>query len=120
MNRDHLQTTCYALFASACVLTAALVVTASQKNVLPTANAEMVVNAGALQFLTAVTEQDTVESLFVLDSASGKLLIYKLDQGKKRIELVGLEDLKKRFGIAVGAGNADPAAPAGAGARAAR
>ncbi len=104
MNKDHLQLTCYALFASACVLTAALVVTASQKDILPAANAELVVNAGALQFLTATTEQETVESLFVLDSTSGKLLIYKLDQGKKRIELIGLEDVKKRFGIALGAG----------------
>ena len=102
MKRDYLPLTCYALFASACVLTAALVVTASQKSILPAANAELVVNAGGLQFLTAVTEQSTVESLFVLDSASGKLLVYKLDQGKKRIELIGLEDVKKRFGIAVG------------------
>lgn len=105
MKRDYLPLTCYALFASACVLTAALVVTASQKSILPAANAELVINAGGLQFLTATTEQDTVESLFVLDSASGKLLVYKLDQGKKRIELIGLEDVKKRFGIAVGAGN---------------
>ncbi|MEX2214081.1 MAG: hypothetical protein WD768_08140 [Phycisphaeraceae bacterium] len=95
---NSIQTTCYALFASACVLTAALFMTLSQKNQTldAAAEAEMVLTANTLSFLTTRTNAGE-EALFVLDNTSARLLIYKTDLAKKRIELVASEDLKKLF-----------------------
>ncbi len=97
---NSIQTTCYALFASACVLAAALFMTLSQKNqsLDSAAHAEMVLNANNLSFLTTRTNAGE-EALFVLDNTSARLLIYKTDLAKKRLELVGSEDLKTLFEI---------------------
>ena len=94
LSQTHL--VCYGLIASACLLTAALVVQMDDKQILPTAQAELVLNADNLTFLTTQT-QPNEEALFVLDNVNEKLLIYSLDVARKRLELVGSEDLKTLF-----------------------
>lgn len=94
LTQTHL--ICYSLIASACLLAAALVVQMDEKQILPTAEADLVISAENLTFLTTQT-QPNEESLFVLDNVNEKLLIYSLDINRKRLELVGSEDLKKLF-----------------------
>lgn len=94
LSQTHL--VCYGLIASACLLAAALIVQMEDKQILPSAQAELVLSADNLSFLTTPT-QPNEESLFVLDNVNEKLLIYSLDIARKRVELVGSEDLKKLF-----------------------
>ncbi|MEX2214080.1 MAG: hypothetical protein WD768_08135 [Phycisphaeraceae bacterium] len=91
----------FALALSACLILAALVVTMNQKGqtLEPRAEAEMVLTANGLSFLTTRTNAGE-EALFVLDNTSARLLIYKTDLAKKRIELVATEDLKRLFELA--------------------
>ena len=89
--------TCFALLGSACLLAAVLVVQLDDKQILPQANAEMVINSQNMAFLTTST-QPNEEALFVLDNSSQRLLIYTLDLARKRLELSGTQDLKKLFG----------------------
>jgi len=119
MKLTQTQLACYGLVGSACLLAAALVVQLDGKNVLPAARGDLVLSAENLTFLTTRT-QPNEEALFVLDNVNEKLLIYSLDLARKRLELVGSQDLKKLF--AGGAqGNAGPepapAQPANAQAR---
>ena len=97
---NKIQATCYALFASACLLTAAIFMTLSQKNqsLESSAQAEMVITTNNLSFLTTRTNAGE-EALFVLDNTNAHLMIYKTDLSKKRLELVGFEDLKKLFSL---------------------
>jgi hypothetical protein len=94
MNQTRL--TCFGLIASACALAAALFINLNDKNLLPSAEAEMVLSQTNLSFLTTRTQANE-ECLFVIDNTTSKLLIYKLDNNRKRLELVGLEDLAKLF-----------------------
>jgi hypothetical protein len=97
MNQTQL--TGFGLIASACALAAALFINLQDKQLLPTAEAEMVVvTPQNLTFLTTRT-QSNEESLFVIDNFNHKLLIYKLDPGRKRLDLAGSEDLKRIFEI---------------------
>ena len=97
MNQTQL--TCCGLIASACALAAALFINMNEKQLLPSAHAEMVLTTPQnLSFLTTRTQANE-ESLFVIDNFNHKLLIYKLDPGRKRLELAGAEDLQKVFNI---------------------
>ncbi len=97
MNQTQL--TGFGLIASACALAAALFINLQDKQLLPSAEAEMVlVTPQNLTFLTTRT-QTNEESLFVIDNFNHKLLIYKLDTSRKRLELAGSEDLKRIFEI---------------------
>jgi hypothetical protein len=97
MNQTRL--TCMGLIASACALAAALFINLHNKNLLPSAQAEMVLSVGQnLSFLTTRT-QTGEECLFVIDNTTSKLLIYKLDGSRKRLEMVGNEDLAKHFRV---------------------
>ena len=92
----NLKMTCFALLGSACLLAAVLVVQLEDKQVLSQANAEMVINSQNMVFLTTRT-QPAEEALFVLDNQSKRLLIYKLNLARKRLELAASEDLGKLF-----------------------
>lgn len=109
----QMKLTCFGLLASACLLAALLVVQIDDRRLLPGARAEMVVNTTSLTFLTTQT-QPGEEALFVLDNTSQKLLIYKTDKSRKRVELAGLEELPKLFELknADAGGQAAPGAPA--------
>jgi hypothetical protein len=93
MNRT--QAACYSLIASLFVLASLLIVSVSGR-LTPLAHAEMVVNKEGLTLLTASTRSGE-ESLFVLDAINEKLLIYRLDLGKKQLELAGAADLRHLF-----------------------
>ncbi len=95
-----IQAACYSLIASACILAAALFTTLSNKNqsLDSAARADMVVQTNNLAFLTTRTNANE-EALFVLDNTAGRLMIYKTDLGRKRIEFVESQDLKKLFNI---------------------
>ena len=97
MNQTQL--TCCGLMASAFALAAALFINLNEKQLLPSAEAEMVLTTPQnLSFLTTRTQANE-ESLFVIDNINHKLLIYKLDTSRKRLDLAGAEDLKKVFNI---------------------
>jgi len=97
MNQTQL--TGYGLIASACVLAAALAINLNDKDLLPSAHAEMVLSTPQnLNFLTTRTQANE-ECLFIIDNINHKLLIYKLDNNRKRLELSGSEDLQKMFNI---------------------
>ncbi len=89
------QLACYSLMASAFLLAGLLIVNLPDR-LAPQANAAMVLNKDTLTLLTARTRSDE-EALFVLDSLNAKLLIYRLDIGKKQIELAGTADLTQLF-----------------------
>ncbi len=103
MNQNQIKLAGLGLIASACALAAALFINLHEKQLLPSAQAEMVlVTPNNLSFLTTKT-QTNEESLFVIDNINHKLLIYKLDPGRKRLNLAASEDLKRIFEIRVGA-----------------
>jgi len=80
------------LLASAFVLAGLLVVQMQNHSVLPSANAEMVLNRGNITLMTAQTRPNE-EAVFVLENTTAKLLVYKVDAGKKRIDLAKTSDL---------------------------
>lgn len=94
MNQTQLA--CCSLIASACILIGLLVVTMEDKQVLPSADAELVIAGTSITLMTTKT-QGNEESLFVLDGQSHRLLIYHLDLARKRVELSASEDLRKLF-----------------------
>ena len=98
---NSIQASGFALICSAVLIAAALLVTLNQKgqSLDPQAQAEMVTTTNNLSFLTTRTNAGE-EALFVLDNTGARLLIYKTDLSKKRLELVGFEDLKKLFNLA--------------------
>ncbi len=93
----RIQTACYCLIASAFVLTALLFVTA-----LPRfenrAQAEMVIAQNDFTLMTARTRENE-ESLFVLENNSGLLLVYRIDLGRKRFNLVTIENIARGFSM---------------------
>jgi len=88
---------CYSLMASAFVLAGLWIVNAPER-LGATAQASLVVGKETVTLMTARTRPDE-EALFVLDSLRGKLLIYRLDLGKKQLELSGSADLKQIFRV---------------------
>ncbi len=100
MNRTH--TACWCLIASAIVLSAMLVVRWSD-SASNEADASLVIARDNFTLLTALTRSGE-ESLFILDNRSGALLVYNMDMGKGRIELVGGQDLNQLFANARGGG----------------
>ena len=103
MNRTQLA--CYSLLASAFVL-AALLLVRIEDRFTPPAHAGEVITRDAFTLLTARTEQDE-ESLFIIDNSTQRLLIYRTDIARKRIDLahpaINLADL---FNLAGGPGGA--------------
>jgi hypothetical protein len=83
---------CYSLLASAFVLAAIVLVQLQSRSVLPTANAEMVLNRGNLTLMTAQTRPNE-ESVFVLENSTSTLLVYKIDVNRKRIDLARKQEL---------------------------
>ena len=96
MNR--IQTACFMLLASAFVLSAILVVQLDKVTPANTADADQVIaQPQSFSLMTARTRGDD-ESLFVLDSTSGKLVIYKPNIGREQLEVVRAIDLSQIFG----------------------
>lgn len=105
MKRTELA--CYALIASAFVLAAMLLVSASRfaEN---DAYAEMVVTKDGITMLSTQAPLGGVEFVYVLDSRNGRLLTYSLDPNKKIVSLMrgGAMDLVKEFETVFAAGGA--------------
>ena len=95
---NQIQLACCSLIASACVLTALLVVNMEDKQILATADADLIITSPNLTLMTTKTLQGE-ESLFVLDGQSHRLLIYHLDIARKRLDLTASEDLRKLFNV---------------------
>lgn len=108
MNR--IQLACYGLIASAFALAGLLMMSLQSGGGNP-AMAEMVIARDDFGLMTAQTRSGG-ESLFVLDNASGRLLIYNLDVNDKQLQLVGNVDLIPLFAQA---GNVQPGRGGGAG-----
>ena len=89
------------LLASAFVLAGLLVVQMQNHPVLPSASAEMVLNRGNITLMTAQTRPDE-EAVFVLENTTAKLLVYKVDFGKKRIDLARSSELAPWLRAAAG------------------
>lgn len=90
----RIETACFGLIASAFILAGMLIVqVASMPN---TAEAGLVITHNNFTLLTARTRSNQ-ESLFVINNITRRLLIYKLDLGRKRIELAGGADLTEYF-----------------------
>ena len=95
---------CYALIASAMLLTGILLVQASD-HLESKAHAEMVVNKGIYTVLTAkgITNE---EYLYLLDNKNEKLLAYAQDS-RGRIKLFGAIDIGDEFAKGLKAAGAD-------------
>lgn len=100
MNR--IQYACFALIASAFVLAGMLVSQMGSRLVQPAYAGEAILRDN----LSTVTAQarEGEDALFVLDSISERLMIYRLEAGKKRLELAASVNLAELF--AGGGGNA--------------
>ncbi len=92
MNR--IQLACFALLASALVLAGLLV--SNGRQVLPEAQAALVIAEPGFSFMTAETRRDE-EALFVI--VNDKLMIYttSLTGARGRVELVSATDLSRLF-----------------------
>ena len=92
----RIETACYALLASAFVLGGLLLYSAGgifeQK-----AQAEMVIAQQSFSLMTAQTREGE-EALFVLDNSTGALIVYRLNVGRKRLELATAIDLNQVLG----------------------
>lgn len=84
---NSIQTACFALLASAFLLAGILVVRIDQKSQANTAQADQVITQTGFTMMTAVTRggQGGEESLFVLDSNRGVLIVYTANVGNKRL-----------------------------------
>jgi len=94
----RIQLACIVLLASAFVLTGVLISSVQNKQLLNTADANMVVTRGPITALTART-RDGEECLFVLENTTQVLLIYRTDVAKNRVELVRALSLAEAFGL---------------------
>jgi len=81
----RIQLACCSLLASAFVLAALLVVRIDDRFTTP-AFGEEVITRDNFTLLTGRTEADE-ESLFIIDNTTQRLLIYRADVARKRIEL---------------------------------
>lgn len=93
MDRNHYA--CYALIASAFVLCGLIVTQLGGRVVQPAHAGEAILRDN----LTVVTAQarDGEDALFVLDSITSQLMIYRMEVGKKRLELAASTDLAMVF-----------------------
>jgi len=95
----RIETACFGLIASAFILAGLLIVQVSS---MPnTAEAAMVITKDHFTLLTAKT-RNVEESLFVINNQTQRHVIYKLNVGQKRIELVGGADLTQVFNGGMG------------------
>lgn len=94
MNR--LDAACWGLVATAVVLGAVLLAHVVQIGEHK-AEADMVVSPGNLTMLTAQMDEDE-EALFLLDNLTGRLLVYELNPGNQRIDLMAAADVDALFG----------------------
>lgn len=90
----RIQMTCYCLIASAFILAGMLITQLA--GVSNTAEADMVITRDNFTLLTAKTRSGE-ESLFIINNATNRLLIYTLDLPRKNIELAGAADLSTIF-----------------------
>jgi len=99
---NNTQTACFSLLASAFLLAAILVVGIGQKSQGNTAQADgQVVTQTGFTMMTARTqggEGNATESLFILDSGSGVILVYKPDVGQGELEPVAAIRVGDLFG----------------------
>lgn len=99
MNR--IQTACFVLLASAFVLSAILIVRIDQKAQPNTAQADMVIAQPAFTMMTARTRGDAdnaEESLFILDSNTGVVVVYAPNVGQERLDPIKAIAVGKLFG----------------------
>lgn len=94
-NLNNIQTACYALIASALIL-AGLVLVNLGPHLENRAEAAMVISRDNFTLMTAQTREGE-EALFVLDNAAGRLLIYRLNVSRSRLEAVGNINLAQHF-----------------------
>lgn len=88
------ETACYGLIASAFVLAGMLLI---QLSSMPnTAEASLVIARDNFTLLTAKTRSNE-ESLFIINNLTDRLLIYKLNLARNRIELAGGANLAEIF-----------------------
>jgi len=100
----RIETACFGLIASAFLLAGMLLLQVSS---MPnTAEASLVISRNNFTLLTAKTRSNE-ESLFVINNSTDRLLIYKLDLARKRIELSGSADLADLFQRGGGGGDDD-------------
>jgi len=96
MNR--IQTACFMLLASAFVLSAILVVRLDKVDTQNPAQADQVIaQPDSFSLMTARTRGDD-ESLFVLDSRGGKLVIYTPNVGRQQLVVTRAFNLSELFG----------------------
>ena len=98
MNREQLA--CVILTASAMVLAGLLMTQMPDDLPEPYAFADQVISTDSFSLMTAKTRKDE-EALFMLDNLNQKLLIYRLDLGKKRLVLAGstsIDNIFRRLG----------------------
>lgn len=102
---DRIPYACYALIASAFVLSGLILTQLSGRVVQPAHAGEAILRDN----LTVVTAQsrDGEDALYVLDSVTERLMVYRLDVAKKRLELAAMTDLAQVFAqVPAGAGDA--------------
>lgn len=89
---------CYGLLASALVLAGLLIVQLQrrQPELLPAAQANMLLTADQFSFLTARTRNNE-DGLFVIDNRERKLLIYRVDTSRRRMEPLQIVDIDQIF-----------------------
>ena len=97
---NNIQVACYALIAAAFIL-AGLLLVQLQGRMIQNAKAEMVIGRQNFTVLTTRTKNDE-EAVFVLNNTTDRLLVYRADIGRKRLELVGNEDVGRLFGVGGG------------------
>ena len=94
MNR--IQLACFCLIASAMLLTGMLVVQVAHRSEPNTAEAAQVIARENFTLLTARVRGEE-EGLFVLDNASGSLLVYRLNISREQMEPAGGLRLEQIF-----------------------
>ncbi|MCC7408901.1 MAG: hypothetical protein IT442_12570 [Phycisphaeraceae bacterium] len=89
---------CYGLLASALLLAGLLIAQLQrhQPDLLPAAQANMLLTADQYSFLTARTRNNE-DGLFVIDNRERKLLIYRIDTSRKRMEPLQIVDIDQIF-----------------------
>ena len=100
MNR--IQTACFCLLASAFVLSAILIVRIDQKAAPNAAHADgQVISQPAFTMMTARTrggQDDSDESLFILDNNAGVLVVYAPNVGRKQLTPIAGIKMAEIFG----------------------
>ena len=100
----RIETACFGLIASAFILAGLLL---TQVSSMPNnAEASMVISSNNFTLLTAKTRSKE-ESLFIINNATDRLLIYTLNLSRNRIELAGSADLADVFSRGRGDGGDD-------------